>query len=334
MSDKIRWGMIGCGSVTEKKSAPALQQAARSELVAVASRTYAKAKEYASRKGIPLCFENPLDVITCEDVDAVYIATAPDSHAYYAIAALEAGKPVYVEKPMARTYDECLRMLDKQRETGVPLFVAYYRRVMPYFLKVKELLEAGVIGKIRSIDVKMLRTPRELDSENLPWRYIPEISGGGLFVDVGSHTLDILDDYFGPLKVIRARAENRLGHYPAEDYIQAEMELTNGTPLTGEWSYCEPAGTDVDEAIIVGSEGEIRFSSFKFTPVELRKNGIIQHFEIPRTDPVQLPMVERIVANLLDGTPAVCTAEDAARTNRIMDDILREYRKKQNIMFC
>ncbi len=331
--DRIRWGMIGCGAVTEKKSGPALQQADRSELMAIASRTYSKAEDYAKRKGVPLCFEDPMDLLQCSDIDAVYIATAPDSHAKYTIAALEAGKAVYVEKPMARTYDECLRMIEKQKETGLPVFVAYYRRTLPYFLKVKELLDSGVIGEVQSIDVTLKHGWGELDSKNLPWRYIPEIAGGGLFVDLASHTLDIFDFYFGPLKLLEAKAENRLGHYPAEDFVEAAMALRDSTPVNGLWSFCEEQGTGVDEVIVHGSDGDIKFSSFWFSPIELRRNGIVEQYPVARNEPIQLPMIERIVACLLDGAPAVSTADDAARTSLILDGILHEYRLEHDIHF-
>ncbi len=325
--------MIGCGSVTEKKSGPSLQQARRSELRAVASRTFNRAKDYAKRKGVPLCFEHPMELIGSSEIDAVYVATPPDTHEQYVIAALEAVKPVYVEKPMARTYDECLRMITKSRENELPLFVAYPRREMPYFLKVKELLDSGAIGEIRSIEVALKRHWRDIDPENVPWRYIPEIAGGGLFVDLASHTLDILDFYFGSLKLIEGKAENRLGHYRAEDYVEARLELADKTPVTGVWSFCEERGIDVDEVIIHGLAGDIAFSSFWFSPIELRMDGNIITYPIPRNDPVQLPLVERIVTTLLDGEPAVGTAESAARTSLILDGILRDYRREHGIHF-
>src|SRR5690625_1222950 len=136
--ETVRWGIIGVGHVTEVKSGPGFQQAERSELVAVMRRHGERAADYARRHGVPRWYDDADALIADPEVDAVYIATPPDSHAEYAVRVLEAGKPVYVEKPMARTAAECEQMLSASRRSGLPVFVAYYRRAMPRFVKVKE----------------------------------------------------------------------------------------------------------------------------------------------------------------------------------------------------
>ena len=118
--EKIRWGFIGCGEVTKYKSGPAFQKIEGSEVVAVMSRNGAKAKTYAKERNIPKWYDDAQELIDDEDVNAVYIATPPSSHATYAIMAMKAGKPVYIEKPMAVTYEECCRINRISQETGVP----------------------------------------------------------------------------------------------------------------------------------------------------------------------------------------------------------------------
>ena len=130
--------MIGCGSVTEKKSAPSFNKIPGSKLVAVANRTPAKAEDFALRHGIPKWYRDPMAVIGDPGVDIVYIATPPGSHREYALECIRAGKPVYIEKPMARTWDECLEINNAASEAGVKVYVAYYRRALGYFQKVKE----------------------------------------------------------------------------------------------------------------------------------------------------------------------------------------------------
>src|SRR5882757_10269989 len=103
----IRWGIIGCGDVTEVKSGPALQRATGSALVAVMRRDRAKAEDYARRHGVARAYDDAAALIADPDVDAVYVATPPSSHAAYTLAAARAGKPVYVEKPMALSHAEC-----------------------------------------------------------------------------------------------------------------------------------------------------------------------------------------------------------------------------------
>src|SRR5512136_2500423 len=174
----IRWGIIGCGNVTEVKSGPGFQKANNSQLVAVMRRNGALAKDYAERHGVRKWYDDANALIADPDVDAVYIATPPASHKEHTLAVARAGKPVYVEKPMAMNYAECEEMIEACRSAGVKLFVAYYRRALPRFLKVKGLVESGVIGQVRSVMVSLYMPPApdELDPSHLPWRVLPEIS--------------------------------------------------------------------------------------------------------------------------------------------------------------
>ena len=107
---QIKWGFIGCGEVTEKKSGPAFSEIEGSQVVAVMSRSREKAKSYAQRHGIPRYYTDPQALVDDPEVNAIYIATPPSSHATYAIMSMRAGKPCYVEKPLARSYDECMRV--------------------------------------------------------------------------------------------------------------------------------------------------------------------------------------------------------------------------------
>ena len=197
--DKVRWGFIGCGEVTEKKSGPAFSMVEGSKVVAVMSRDKEKAASYAKRNNIPRWYTDPQLLIGDEDVNAIYIATPPSSHATFAIMAMKAGKPVYIEKPMAASYEDCARINRISQETGVPCFVAYYRRYLPYFQKVKELVNSGRIGKIINIQIRFAQPPRDLDysNKNLPWRVQADIAGGGYFYDLAPHQLDLLQDMFG-----------------------------------------------------------------------------------------------------------------------------------------
>ena len=136
--DTVKWGILGVGDVCEVKSAPAMQLIKNSELVAVMRRNGAKAKDYARRHQVPKWYDKAEDLIHDPDVNAIYIATPPNAHCELTIKAAEAGKPVYVEKPMARTFSECEQMIAACKKANVPLYVAYYRRMLPNFLKLKQ----------------------------------------------------------------------------------------------------------------------------------------------------------------------------------------------------
>ena len=164
MYDKtIKWGFIGCGEVTKTKSGPAFEDIEHSEVIAVMSRDLSKAKAYAQERNIKKWYDDAQELIDDPEVNAIYIATPPSSHATYAIMAMKSGKPVYIEKPMAQTYEECCRINRISRETGVPCFVAYYRRYLPYFMKIKELVNNGTIGNVINIQIRFAQPPRDLD---------------------------------------------------------------------------------------------------------------------------------------------------------------------------
>lgn len=320
----IRWGIIGVGNVTEVKSGPGFRKARNSSLVAVMRRNGALAEDYARRHGVPKWYDDAQKLIDDPDVDAVYIATPPDSHASYTKMVAAAGKPVYVEKPMARNVTECEAMIEACRSANVPLFVAYYRRAMPRLLKVRELLDAGAIGEVRSVQVTMHRRLHLTGSQPLPWRVLPEIAGGGHFVDVGSHMLDFLDYVLGPIREARGFAVNQAGAYPAEDHVTASFAFESGVVGVGDW--CFSAFQNVDRTEIIGTQGKIVYSTFDETLLELVTADGTETFTIPYPEHVQQPLIQTIVDQLNGEGICPSTGDSAIRTTRVMDQLLAEYR--------
>ena len=331
--ERVRWGIIGCGAVTEVKSGPALQQAVGSELVAVMRRDAAKAADYARRHGVPRWYADADQLIADPDVDAVYVATPPDSHAEYVRRVANAGKPVYVEKPMARNHGECRAMLAACEEAGVPLFVAYYRRRLPAFLKVEELIKAGRVGAVRCVALQLIQPPLDA-APPLPWRVIPEIAGGGLFFDLASHQLDLLDYLLGPVASAQGQASNQAGLYPAEDTVSAVFGFASGAMGSGLWCFAAGAQQRTDRMEIIGSLGSITCSTFANAPVQLRTASGLEEFPCTTPDAVQLPLVQTVVDELLGLDRCPSTGESAARTSRVLDQIVAAYyAMEQNVAF-
>lgn len=328
--ETVRWGIIGVGDVTEAKSGPGFQQAERSELVAVMRRNGERAADYARRHGVPRWYDDADALIADPDVDAVYVATPPDSHADYAVRVLRAGKPVYVEKPMARTAAECEQMLSAARRAGLPLFVAYYRRAMPRFATVQKLLEEGAIGQVRAFRIENF-APVPADGAEIGWRVRPQTSGGGLFVDLGSHTLDLVDHLLGPVTRTSGFAKNTAGAYPAEDLVSATFELGSAVVGTGLWCYA--AGEERDEVEIIGSSGSLTFSSFGQEPLRLRTAGGTEKIDAPYPATVQQPLIQAVVDELTGHGTSPSTGESAARTARVVDSLLGTYRRERGLSF-
>ncbi len=326
----VRWGIIGCGNVTEVKSGPAFQKARHSSLVAVMRRDGAKARDYAQRHGVPRWYDDAQALVDDPGVDAIYVATPPSTHKQYALMSIAAGKPVYVEKPMAMDVAECEAIIAAGRAANVPVFVAYYRRMLPRFHKVRELLLGQrAIGTPRAVHA-MLATPhhpRYDDARALPWQVRPEIAGGGLFLDVGCHTLDILDWLFGPMASVSGHASNQRGAYPAEDSVAMSFVFANGMPGTGLWNFDSLQRHDVVD--VIGDGGRLSFATFGNGPIRLENAAGVREFHLENPLHIQQPLIESIVAELT-GQPGACpsTAESGARTSRVMDQVLRDYRRR------
>ena len=324
--EKVRWGIIGCGDVTEVKSGPAFQKVNNSELVAVMRRTGELAKDYAKRHQIAKWYDDADALINDPDVDAVYIATPPGSHKEYTIKVAKAGKPVYVEKPMALNFAECQEMITACKDAGVPLYVAYYRRAQPRFLKIKELLENKAIGDVRFVSTIQYQKASEdvMDPQNLPWRVQPELAGAGLFYDLASHTLDMLDFLLGPIKSVQGIASNQAGYYRAEDIVTGTYLFESGVHGIGNWCFSAFENVDVNE--IVGSKGKITFSIFGNEPIVLTTASGKEQWSFAPPQHVHQPLVETVMAELT-GDSGRCPSDGVtgARTNWVMGEMVKNY---------
>ncbi len=325
--DSVRWGIIGVGNVTEVKSGPAFYKTENSELVAVMRRDAEKAADYAKRHNVGKWYSKASELINDTEVDAVYIATPPDSHASYAIEVMRAGKPVYVEKPMARTFAECKEMLKISEETGMPLFVAYYRRTLTAFLKVKDLIDSGTIGKPLMVNVKLYKPSGERGKtpEQMSWHVFPEIGGAGHFYDLASHTFVYLDFVFGPVTDVKGTAANLAGLYPAEDTVTATWKHESGVVGSGSWCFVVDKYEFKDEIEIIGDEGRIIIPSFTHGKVSVfTKDGCVYH-EFTNPQHIQMNLVKQIADELSGGGKCVSTGVSAARTNWVLEEIVKDY---------
>ena len=324
MEKEIKWGFIGCGEVTEKKSGPAFALVPHSRVVAVMSRSHEKAESYAARHGIERWYTDAQQLINDKDVNAVYIATPPSSHATYAIMAMKAGKPVYVEKPLASSYIDCQRVNRVSEQTGVPCFVAYYRRCLPYFQKVRELVEQGAIGRVMNVQIRFAVPPRDLDynSQELPWRVQRDIAGGGYFYDLAPHQIDLLQDLFGPIVRARGFSTNLGGLYQTEDNLSASFQFQDGLPGSGSWCFVAHESAKTDRIELIGDQGQICFSVFTYEPIALHDSTGRHEIVVENPEHVQMPLIEQIVRHLRGEGTCNVDNQSATSVNWVMDRIL------------
>ncbi len=326
--NKIKWGIIGCGDVTEVKSGPGFQNAAGSELVAVMRRNKDLAEDYAKRHRVPRWYDDAEKLINDPEVNAVYIATPPSSHKVYTLLAAKAGKSVYVEKPMAMSYAECIDMINACDNANVPLFAAYYRRALPRFLKIKSLLDKKVIGDVLCFNLQLNRKISETDiSGGNNWRVDPSIAGCGYFCDLGSHMIDILQYFFGPIKSAKGFSSNQGKLYRTEDMVSAVFSFENQIHGTGNW--CFNADENLDRTEITGTKGKIIYATFDDMKVVLEANGMKEEFRIENPKHIQQPLIQCIVDELLGKGKSPSTGKTGAMTNKVIDEILgRIYHKR------
>ena len=322
---QINWGFIGCGEVTEKKSGPAFNEVEGSQVVAVMSRSENKARSYAERHHVRKWYTDASELIEDPDVNAVYIATPPSSHATFAIMAMRAGKPCYIEKPLAASYNDCIRINRISEQTGVPCFVAYYRRYLPYFQKVKEIIESGTIGNVVNVQVRFSVPPRDLDFQSgkeMPWRLQPDIAGGGYFYDLAPHQIDLLQNLFGVIARAHGYPANRAHLYQAEDTLSACFFFESGIPGSGSWCFVGHESAKEDCIEVIGEKGSLSFSVFTYQPIEVITSEGKNSITVPNPPYVQLPLIKSVIEHLQGIGKCDCTSVSATAVNWVLDRVL------------
>jgi len=317
----ICWGIIGCGDVMEQKSGPAYNKVSGSKLIAVMGRDKSKIKDYAKRHGVPKYYTNADNLIHDNEVDAVYIATPPDSHKEYALKVAEAEKPCCIEKPMAPRYADCLVIVDHFKKKELPLFVAYYRRTLPRFNKIKNWLDNGDIGEPRHISWIYSCPASEQDlSKEYNWRTDTNIATGGYFDDLASHGLDLFNFLLGDICEVTGFRTNQQDLYTADDSVSAIWKHPSNITGSGSWNF----GSFLyqDRVQILGSEGNIDFSIFSHRPIILENKKILEEVNIEHPENIQFFHVESMVAHLRGDTIHPSLGDSGAHTSWVMDKIM------------
>jgi predicted dehydrogenase len=314
----IRWGIIGCGNVTEVKSGPAFNKVPDSLLLAVMRRDVQKLQDYVQRHKVPLSFTDANALIQHPEINAIYIATPPDVREAYAIQAMKAGKPVYLEKPMALDVEACVRLKKLSEQLQVKLSVAHYRRALPLFVEVKKMLQAQIIGKVHRVNITMLKNAVHNANNPSNWRVNPKIAGGGYFYDLAPHQLDLIFYFFGKAISYKGKAQNQAGLYAAEDTVQGEIILENNIICKGVWDFTVDKSLEKDSFEIIGDHGTIVFPVFG-NSIVLTTAGETKeiHFEPPQHN--QQNHINNVVQYFLGNAENPCSASDAIQSMEVME---------------
>lgn len=319
---KITWGIIGSGDVTEKKSGPAMYKVPNSSLIAVMRRNAAKAADYARRHNVPKWYDDGEKLLNDAEINSIYIATPPASHIDYTLAALKRGLNVYIEKPVTLNAAEARIIADAEKQSKGKVCVAHYRRSLPMFLYVKELIDSGTIGDVRTVEIRLWQSikPELVTHVEDNWRIQPALSGGGYFHDMAPHQLDLMLFYFGQPEFYQGLSLNQSGAYGADDHVSGQILFKNNVVVNGSWSFNVVTSEAADSCEIVGSKGSIRFPFFTSFDVVLNTDDgeTIKTFKHP--EHISQLMVEKVV-NYFSGDSDVnpCSIQDAIPLMDIMD---------------
>ena len=320
----IRWGILGCGNVTEIKSGPAYQKTAGFKIEAVMRRDAEKAADYAKRHNIAKYYSDADELINDPEIDAIYIATPPDTHHFYGLKVASAGKICCIEKPLAPNYKESLEIYEAFKAATIPLFTAYYRRTLPRFEQIKTWLNENKIGEVRSIRWNLTKPASAQDlSKEYNWRTDIKVAPGGYFDDLASHGLDLFTHLLGNIKEVSGFSLNQQGLYSAKDAITACWLHESGITGNGNWNF----GSDKreDSVEINGNKGKITFSIFENDPIVLLNDEGETSLFIVHPENVQLHHVERIRDHLLGNSIHPSNGLTASHTSWVMDKILGNF---------
>ena len=323
---EVTFAIIGCGDVTEQKSGPAFQKIKGSQLKTVMRRDADKVKDYARRHHVAHYTTDYLDILRDPEIDAVYIATPPNMHCFYTLEAAKYGKAVYVEKPMALTVAECKQMIAACETAGVPLFTAYYRRGMEKFTTIQSILQSGRLGALRSVAYRFAcPTPAVIPHRS--WLMNPQISGGGMLYDVGSHMIDTLRFLLGEVETACGVSQNQSGAYPVHDDHSVALCFSSGVQGTMQLTFC--AAQTVDEAVIHGTQGSLRFSILDNDPVVLEADGMTEEIAFSPEEHVEQGLITRVVDTLLGRDTLESHGAYGLGTQEILEavDLNRAYRR-------
>ena len=321
ISGTVNWGIIGCGDVCEVKSGPAFNKVPNSKLVAVMRRSLDKAKDFAQRHAVSKYYGDATELINDPEVNAIYIATPPSSHETHLAMALKAGKPVYVEKPVTINSASVERMIGMEKRYDGKVSVAHYRRGLPLFNKIKQIVNGGVVGNVKLILLKTLQpaVSKIITQTDDNWRINPEISGGGLFHDLSPHQLDILYWIFGTPQQIHVQTANQGKLYNAPDLTMVQLVFANDIYFNGVWNFNVAETATSDSCEIIGDKGNIRFSFFRVSTIELITGTGTEIFELEYPVNIQQPHINNVVKFFRGEATNPCSLEEALVTMKVMD---------------
>ena len=275
LTHKTKFGIVGCGMIANVH-AKAIGDICNTELVGVADNSYDFALKFAQKWGVK-AFNDYNELLSDKEIDVVCICTPSCFHAQNAIDALNSGKHVVLEKPMAITVEDTDKIIETCSKTGKLLTVISQLRFSKDILKIKKLIEEGAFGKITlcELNMKYYRTPEYYSSS--PWKGTLKFDGGGALMNQGIHGIDLLEFIMGDIKTVKGKAKTLFHDIEVEDTAVAIVEFNNGALGTIIASSCAYPGFN-RKITICGSDGYVILSENKIEKLVIGKQFCEDNF--------------------------------------------------------
>jgi predicted dehydrogenase len=315
----LKWGLIGCGDIAQKRVAPALRDLPNCEFLAIARSRPDLAESFANQFGARKWYSTWQELLADSDIDAVYIATPVHLHAAQTIAAAESGKHVLCEKPMAMNVEESDAMIAACRANNVTLGVAYYRRFYPVIDRIKSVIASGEIGKPVLVQINAFEWFDPQPSHPRYWLVKRDLAGGGPMFDFGCHRIEALLNIFGPVKYVTSIVSNVVFNREVEDTASALFQFESGT--SGVLSVTHAASEPRDTLDVFGTRGSINVPVLNAGEIRIRSgNGGRAESHAPAVNTHQ-PLIEDFIEAVLTNRQPGVSGEIGRMVTKIEEEI-------------
>jgi predicted dehydrogenase len=248
----LKWGVIGAGSVAQRRAMPAINKAINAELHALMSRDEVRAKQLAETHGASKYYTSVEDLISDTELDAVYISTPVYMHCEPTIEAAENGLHIMCDKPMAMNVNECQRMIDACSSNGVQLQICFLFRFHSAFQQIKGWITEGRLGRVVQARMPFIKYVPKLPGD---WHIDPSKSGGGSLIDLGVHSIDLFEYLIGEVVEVSAFCNSVIHNYDVDETAMLMMRFKNGGQAVTETSFTAVGSDQILE--IYGTDGSV-----------------------------------------------------------------------------
>jgi len=338
MSKKIRWGVIGAGGIADRRTIPGMMLAENAELVAVMEINMELAEKCRAKWNCAKAYDNEADLLADPNVDAVYIASPVVLHAKQAMMAADAGKHILIEKPLAMTSEEGMKVVEYCHSKGVKIAAGLMMRFGSYIQAMKKAVEAGKIGKPVSAYAQFTCWYPDMPGN---WRQSKKSGGGGAMMDMGVHCIDLIQYILGSkAKDVAAFHDTLTFHYEVEDASTVLLRLENGAQCVVQSNFNIPDDAAKWRVEIFGDQGRLIGDTVigqvdggnldamflgeqgGYDAQQDKKDGARETIEVEFGN-MYTREIESFSNSLLTGAPLEVPAEDAVQVQRVMEAAYR-----------